>query len=220
MDGPWPKVSSSSAHRPDVLRSFADVVRRRRMTRSFREEPVPSGLFEECVELATRAPSAGKTAGWSLVVLSGDDTSRYWDIALPAEKRETFAFPGLLRAPLVAIACCDPGEYLARYSEPDKRHTGLGASADTWPAPYWTIDASFAVMTLLYALEERGLGALFFAHANEVQLRSEFAIPDHVQILGALCVGYADDTNVRPGRSATRARASVNHVIRRGSYTS
>lgn len=218
MAGPWPRVSSNSARWPDVSHSFADVVRRRRMTRSFRDEPLAPGLFEDCVELATRAPSAGKTAGWSLVVLADNDTSRYWDIALPADKRQTFAFPGLLRAPLVALVCCDPREYLSRYSEPDKNHTGLGASTEAWPAPYWTIDASFAVMTLLYALEERGVGALFFAHANEDQLRSEFQIPDHVQMLGVVCAGYADDTNLRPGRSATRPRATASEVIRRGSY--
>ena len=188
------------------------------MTRSFSDEPLAPGLFEECVELATRAPSAGKTAGWSLVVLTGEETRRYWNVALPTDARSTFAFPNLLRAPLVAIACCDPTQYLARYSEPDKTHTGLGSSLDEWPAPYWTIDASFAVMTLLYALEDKGVGALFFAHAREPDLRAEFKIPSEVQILGVVCAGYADTSLSRRGRSASRARASVDDVVRRGSY--
>ena len=69
------------------------------MSRAFSQEAIAPLLFEECVDLATRAPSAGKTQGWSLLVLAEDETSQYWDIALPAEKREGFAFPSLLNAP-------------------------------------------------------------------------------------------------------------------------
>ena len=51
---------------------------------------------------------------------------------------------------------------MRRYAEPDKAATGLGRSAAAWPVPYWTVDAAFAVMTLLLAAEDAGLGALFF----------------------------------------------------------
>ena len=98
----------------------------RRMSRAFSQAAIDPSLFEECVDLATRAPSAGKTQGWSLLVVTGDETSRYWDIALPVEKRESFSFPTLINAPLVALVLADPHAYLARYSEPDKASTGLG----------------------------------------------------------------------------------------------
>jgi nitroreductase len=42
---------------------FADVVRRRRMTRAFDKRPVPPELLTQVVDLAARAPSAGKTQG-------------------------------------------------------------------------------------------------------------------------------------------------------------
>ena len=194
---------------------FADVVRGRRMTRSFSGTAMPEGLFDRCVDLAARAPSAGKSQGWNLVVLEGSDTARYWDIALPAAKRAGFAFPGLLEAPLVAIVLADPSAYLDRYSEPDKVHTGLGADVAAWPAPYWTIDASFATMTLLLALEDEGAGALFFAHAEEAALRREFAIPDDVEILGTICAGVRSEAPGRPGRSASRPVRSSRGIIHR-----
>ena len=188
------------------------------MTRSFTDRPVDPSVLVDCVRLASRAPSAGKSQGWHLVVLEGDQTARYWDTAFPRDKRDGFAFPGLFTAPVVAIVLADPRAYLDRYSEPDKSHTGLGSSTDAWVAPYWTIDASFATMTFLLALEDRGLGALFFAHANEPGLRAEFSVPDAVRFLGTVAVGHPADAVDRKGVSASRPRAAVADIIHRGGW--
>lgn len=188
------------------------------MTRSFVSSPVAPGVIEECVDLAGRAPSAGKSQGWHVIILEGDDVARYWDIALPPDRRSTFAFPGLLRAPALLISLCDPRAYLSRYSEEDKRATGLGASTTNWPAPFWTIDASFSTMTLLLALEDAGLGALFFAHANEAGLRDVFGIPDEVQIIGVIAAGHKDLDGDIGGRSAGRPRRDLSSVIHRSRW--
>lgn len=185
------------------------------MTRSFASTPVETSVLESCIALGLRAPSAGKSQGWHVLLLQGDDTSRYWDVALAQEKRASFAFPGLLKAPIIALMLTDSSAYLQRYSEPDKAHTGLGVSTDAWPAPYWTIDAAFSTMTFLHALEDNGLGALFFAHANEERLRETFSLPDHVQILGTVALGYPSTDESRRGRSASRERKSVDDVIHR-----
>lgn len=189
------------------------------MTRSFAQTPVPAHIITECVSLATTSPSAGKSQGWNLVMLEGANTSRYWDIAFPREKRDGFAFPGLFDAPIIFLVVADPRAYLARYSEDDKSSSGLGVSTDEWVAPYWTIDASFATMTFLLALHDAGLGALFFAHSSESDLRREFALPDEVVILGTLAVGYEADVPAREGRSAKRARRDAESVIHHGSWT-
>jgi nitroreductase len=194
---------------------FAALVRRRRMTRTFDTRPVAPALVEELADLASRAPSAGKTQGWHLVVLEGPGTARFWDATLPAERRAGFAFPGLLAAPLLAVAVAEPEAYVARYSEADKAATGLGAGPDAWPVPYWTVDASMAVMTFLLAAEEAGLGALFFGvFHGEDQVRAALGIDARHQIIGAIALGWpaADE---RRGRSAGRARRSTGERIRR-----
>lgn len=188
------------------------------MTRAFSDEPLDAKVFAQCVELACRAPSAGKSQGWNLIVWMGEETANYWDIALPHDRRATFAFPDLLRAPAIALVLADRDAYLSRYSEPDKEHTGLGVSSQSWPAPYWTIDASFATMILMLALEDAGLGVLFFAHAQEDQLRSRFGIPDAAEVLGVLAVGHRSRTESRPGRSASRHRRAVDDVIHHGGW--
>ena len=73
--GRWQRISSSSASgKPAEMAEFADVVRRRRMTRSFKPDPLPEGMLEQFVDLANRAPSAGKTQGWHVVALEGEQT--------------------------------------------------------------------------------------------------------------------------------------------------
>lgn len=185
------------------------------MTRSFAPTPVEPELLDELVDLASRSPSAGKTQGWHLVVLEGERTSLFWEATLPAERRDGFAFPGLLTAPVIAIAVAEPAAYVARYAEPDKSRTGLGASTAAWPVPYWTVDASMAVMTLLLGAEAAGLGALFFGvFHGELALRSAVGIAEDEQIIGALALGWPE-RDTRPGRSASRARRSPDGLIRR-----
>lgn len=188
------------------------------MCRSFRPEPLPDGLLDDLVDLASRAPSAGKAQGWHLVVLEGDDTRRFWDVTLPAERRATFRWQGLLDAPVIALPLADPPAYVDRYAEPDKAATGLGAGVDAWPTPYWTVDTSMAVMTLLLAAEDAGLGALLFGvFRGEAELRAGLGIPDHLQLLGALALGFrAGETE--PGRSAARPRRTSADIIRRGGW--
>jgi nitroreductase len=196
---------------------FADVVRRRRMTRAFRPDPLPAGVIDTLVDLASLAPSAGKAQGWHLVVLENADTARFWDVTLPLEQRPDFAFPYLLDAPVIALPLADPQAYLDRYTEPDKARSGLGSGVDAWPAPYWTIDTAMAVMTLLLAAEDAGLGALFFGVFElEAELRVVLGIPDRLQLLGAIALGYRAGTDPRPGGSASRRRRSPSEIIHRG----
>ena len=200
--------------------SFADVVRRRRMTRAFRPDPLPPGLLEELVDLAARSPSAGKTQGWHLVVLEGEATAQFWDITLPADRRTTFRWQQLLDAPVIAVVLADPQAYVDRYAESDKALTGLGESIDAWPTPYWTVDAAMATMTLLLAAEDAGLGALFFGvFSGEADLRTQLSIPDRIEVIGALALGYRAESADQPGRSAGRPRRSGGDIVHRHVFT-
>lgn len=199
---------------------FEQAVRSRHMVRSFSSRAVDSSVIDACVDLASRSPSAGKTQGWHLVLLEGSDTEKFWKHAFPHDRRGGFRWPHLFDAPLIAIACTDPHAYLDRYSEDDKSRTGLGESLEKWPTPYWTVDASFAVMTFLLSLHDNSLGALFFAVFNgEEEVRRELGIPDHVEIIGAIAIGYPrDDDEESKGASASRERHSVADIVHRGRW--
>jgi len=188
------------------------------MVRAYEARTIEAELLERVLAAALRAPSAGNTQGWRLVVLEGSEqTSRYWEITLPLEDRANFAFPHLLDAPVLVLPLADPDAYTDRYSEPDKAATGLGDQA-AWPVPYWTVDTSFAVMLLLLAAQDEGLGALFFGvFSDEAAVRRELGIPDRLQLLGAITLGYPL-AGEGPAGSANRPKVSRDTIIHRGGW--
>jgi nitroreductase len=193
------------------------------MTRAFDDRPIQPAVIDHLVDLAARAPSAGKTQGWHLVVLEGAETSLFWDSTLPAVKRDSFRWKRLLSAPVIALPLADSRAYVDRYAEPDKAQTGLGSGTGAWPVPYWTIDTSMAVMTLLLAAEDLGLGALFFGvFRGERELRQRLGIPPGLELLGAVALGHpappAQDGSSGPGRSAGRERRRPAQIIHRGRW--
>jgi nitroreductase len=124
---------------------------------------------------------------------------------------------------VLLLPLADPGAYVERYAEPDKRTTGLGEGAEAWPVPYWTVDTAFAIMTLLLAAEAQGLGALFFGiFRGEAEMRTALGIPADLELLGAVAIGWprpGSDEQVRPGRSAARRRRSPAEIIHRGGWS-
>lgn len=188
------------------------------MTRAFLPDPISEEALHALLDLALRAPSAGKTQGTHFVVLTGDDVVVFWNDTLAADKRANFRWKQLLDAPVIILPFVDPLEYVARYSEPDKQATGLGEGVDAWPTPYWTVDGSFAVMSLLLAAHDAGLGALFFAVFNgEQQLRNRLGVPEHMQLLGAIAIGNAVRSDEK-GVSAQRPRKPITEAVHRSRW--
>jgi nitroreductase len=200
--------------------SFAELMAARRMTRAFTSEPVPADLLDGILRSALRAPSAGNTQGVDLLVLHGaDETARYWDVTLPAPRRESFRWQGLLEAPVLVVVYADAAAYVARYGSPDKAASGLGDGARHWPVPYWTVDAGFAAMALQLAAIDAGLGVLFFGlFDNAPAVAAAFGVPPDRQAIGAVAMGWPDRGRDEPGRSARRPRRPLDEVVHRGRW--
>jgi nitroreductase len=197
---------------------LAEALRRRRMVRSYTGDPVAPDVLRRVLAAARRAPSAGNTQALDLLVLEGPgQTGAYWDVTLPADRRVTFRWPGLLRAPVLVIPCVRPGAYVERYAEPDKARAGLGDDPAAWGVPYWYVDGGAAVMAMLLAAVDEGLGALLFGQFDhEPVVRATFAIPDDVAVLGTIALGHpAPD---QPGRSTARARRPLDAIVHRGTW--
>lgn len=198
---------------------LARALAARRMVRAFRPDPVDPSVLDGVLDAARRAPSAGSSQGVDLVVLTGPaETARYWDVTLPAARRDGFAWPGLLVAPVLVVVCTEPGAYVSRYAEPDKARTGLGTGEDAWAVPYWFVDAGMAAENLLLAAVDAGLGACFFGvFDHEPAVKAAFGIPDTVRTVGAIALGHPSGDE-RPGRSAARPRRTVGDVVHRGGW--
>ena len=186
------------------------------MVRSFLDRPVPPEILDGILDAARRAPSAGYTQGTEFLVLEGaEQTSRFWDATFPAPEREAFAWPGLFRAPVIVVPMSSRQAYLDRYAEPDKGWSDRDEAR--WPVPYWHVDAGFAVMVLLLAAVDAGLGALFFGTFRGVgELRAAFGVPERFEPVGAVALGYpAPD---RPSGSLARGRRPFDELVHRGRW--
>ena len=197
---------------------FHEVVRRRRMVRRFLDRPLPPGALDRVLAAALRGPSAGFAQGTDLLVLEGAATARYWEVTLPPGRRAAFPWPGLLVAPALVVAVANPTAYVARYAEPDKVATGLGGGVEAWPVPYWFVDTAMAVMLVLLAAVDEGLGASFFGvFEHEPAVKEAFGVPSDRRLVGTIAIGHPDPAD-RPSRSASRPRRSTGDVIHRGRW--
>lgn len=196
---------------------FQDVVRKRRMVRSFERTPLPPEVVERILRNAQRAPSAGFSQGWAFLVLEGEaQTKQYWASVGP-EDQDAFKWQDLVNAPLLIVCLSNKAAYLDRYAEPDKGWTDRSESH--WPAPYWDIDTGMAAMLMLLTAVDAGLGALFFGIPPEkiALLRSAFSIPAELQPIGTVAVGYSKPDDP-PSPSLKRGHRASADVIHRGRW--
>lgn len=199
------------------------------MVRSFSPEPLDPGLVRRLLEDSLGAPTAGHTRGVAYLLLEGTQTADYWDAVTTEEWRGRAArWPGLARAPVVALSLASPSAYVERYGQPDKARSGLGGGggagpglsdpADAWPVPYWWADAAFAVMTLLLGAADRGLGACFLGNfRGEHELTRRLAVPSAWRLFGAVCLGRPDGADHRSG-SLDRPGPSPAERIHQGRW--
>lgn len=164
---------------------FQDVVRKRKMVRSFEDRPVDHAIVERMLANAQKAPSAGFSQGWGFLALEGADAKRYWD-AKPAE-----AFPGwpdIRNAPVIIICLSNKRQYLDRYAMADKGWTDRDEKR--WPVPYWDIDTGMAALNILLTAVDAGLGAVFFGERDQARLRATYGIPEEFTAIGTIAIGH------------------------------
>ncbi len=202
---------------------FQDVVRRRRMVRSYADRPVDPAAVERMLANAVRAPSAGFSQGWAFLVLDAPaDVERFWSSTGPPGAGSPGRWlSGMRRAPVVIVPMSHEQAYRDRYAEPDKTPTGTSTGADAqWPVPYWHVDTGMAALLILQTAVDEGLGACFFGiPAGRVDdFRTEFGVPPAYTPVGAVTVGHRTEDTGAPGSPARRARRPLHEVVHRGGW--
>jgi nitroreductase len=191
---------------------FQDVVRRRRMVRTFRPDPVPERIVERLLDNATRGPSAGFSQGQAFLVLREVELDLFWQVTggPVVETART--------APLVIVPMSAKQVYLDRYAEPDKGWTDRDESR--WPAPFWHIDTGMAALLILQTVVDEGLGALYFGIRPDAigPFRAAFGVPDDHEPIGAIAVGYPAEHAPVVGSARSRPRRPREQVVHYGRW--
>lgn len=198
---------------------FREVVRRRRMVRSYEDRPIAPDVLDRVLRAGMHAPSAGFTQGVELLVLEGrEQTDVFWTTTLdPTWRARRARQAGLERAPVIVLPMAHRRAYLDRYSEPDKAGLGMDREGG-WPVPYWDVDAGFAAMLVLLAAVDEGLGALFFGiFRGERELLETLGVPSGYRPVGAITLGWPAVGDV-PSPSLARGHRPFEEQVHRGRW--
>ena len=201
---------------------FGEVIRRRRMVRSFTDEAVSTEALERIMRAAQRAPSAGFSQGVEFVVVTDQGTRE----ALAggeagAERMRRMGMqPFAHQAPVQIAICVNPGIYQARYREEDKGRLRRAVSdAELWQVPYWHTDAGCAMMLILLAAVDEGLAAGFMGPAaRQEEMKTILGIPADWTLVGLALIGHeAPDARAYGdvGVSVPKQRRSAADVVHR-----
>ncbi|HEY7273231.1 MAG TPA: nitroreductase family protein [Actinoplanes sp.] len=196
---------------------FDEVVRRRRMVRSYDpDRPVPREIVDKIASHALRAPSAGFSQGWGFLVLTAaEDRARFWAATRLGDETDGW-LARLSTAPLIIVALSNKSVYLDRYAEPDKGWTDRDEAH--WPVPYWHIDTGFAALLMHLTAVNEGLGSCFIGLPPETvqAFKEAFGVPAEFTPIGALTVGYRAADKRSP--SLRRGHRRLDDVVHHGRW--
>lgn len=163
---------------------FGEALRHRRMVRRHTGEPVPAEVLERIVAAGLAAPTAGHTQAVSFVTVT--EPERIAAVAAGCRETEFVArgfHPWMSTAGALVAICLEPSVYRERYQRPDKDPGVLSA------IPWWWVDGGAALMALLLAAVDEGLGAGFQGGHACGAARPVLGLPAEVILLGVVTLG-------------------------------
>ena len=153
---------------------FLKLVRARYSVRQYQKRPVEPEKVEQLLEAAQAAPTAANCQPVRLLVVETPDGRRR--LAGAAE---------LYGAPLAVVVCADRSR--------------------AWKRPFdgkqtTDIDASILTDHMMLAAASLGLDTLWICMFKPEAVREEFRLPEHVEPVNILLIGYGIGTPADPDR--------------------
>ena len=174
--------------------SYLDLARSRYSVRMYEARPVEPEKIDAIVEAGRIAPSACNRHPSRVLVC---DTPELLERAASCEER--FARDGsLFGAPLVLVVC--------------------SAVGDAWTRPYdgkssSDIDATIVCDQMMMAATDLGLGTCWICHFDPERAREAFGLPDGLEPVNMLAVGYAADTIADSEKREARCISREDFVL-------
>ena len=200
----------------DVRAAVYRVIGERRDIRRFRPDAVPDDVLQRVLSAAHQAPSVGLMQPWRLIVVRGAATRmKVRRLAQRERLRQADRFDdrarqfldqkieGIVEAPLGVVVCCDHGD-------PDTEVLGRGTIRETD-----VYSTACAIENLWLAARAEGLGVGWVSFYRPADLRRVLGIPERVDPIAYLCLGWPDERPSRPGLESAgwAARTPLESVV-------
>ncbi|MGB7205838.1 MAG: 5,6-dimethylbenzimidazole synthase [Anderseniella sp.] len=179
---------------------YKAIYTRRDVRDQFLPDPVPEETLLKLLDAAHHAPSVGFMQPWNFILIrSPQDRERVWHAFSQANEEAATMFKGqrestyrslklegIRKAPINICVTCD-------------RTRGgkvvLGRTHNQNMDLYSTV---CAIQNLWLAARAEGVGVGWVSIFRDADLKVILEIPDHVHIVGYLCLGYVDQLYQRP----------------------
>jgi nicotinate-nucleotide--dimethylbenzimidazole phosphoribosyltransferase len=202
---------------PDERRALYAVVGARRDIRRFRHDPVPPEIVGRMLGAAHAAPSVGHSQPWRFILVRDPATRDRAAVLADRERHRQAAamdegasaqmldlqLEGVREAPLGVVVCCDR-------RAPAQGVLGRATYVD---ADLWSCVC--AIENLWLAARAEGLGVGWVTLFRPDDLAQLLGLPEGVETLGWLCVGWPDERPPDPGlaRAGWSTRQPVEEVV-------
>lgn len=165
---------------------FLDLAKKRYSVRSYQNKKVEPEKLEQILEAAHVAPTAANRQPVRLLIVQQEEG---------LERLAKAA--NIYQAPLAVVVCADHEKAWVRSY--DKKHT-------------CDIDATILTDHMMLEAEDLGLGSVWICHFKPDVLREEFKIPDNLEPINILAIGYSGETPASPDRHS-ETRVPVSEII-------
>jgi len=159
---------------------FLEIARKRYSVRKYQKKEVEKEKLYKILEAARVAPTGVNFQPYKLIVAQQEESLKKINKAA-----NTFG------APLVIIVCGDH----------DK----------AWKRPFdgkniVDIDASIVTDHMMLQATELGLGSVWICYFKPDVIKEEFNLPDNLEPINILAIGYSDCVPASPDRHSTQRR--------------
>jgi len=165
--------------------NFLELTKKRLSVRAYKKQPVDDATLEYILESARMAPSACNKQPWSFLVVSSEEGHKAICQAYPRD--------WVSDAYMFIILCGD--KYNAWERPGDKKN-------------HLDIDAGIVMEHICLAAAEKEIGTCIICNFSTDICKLYFNIPNHIEPLAIIAIGYPNDPDVFSKTPKTRKELS------------
>ncbi|GAA0821069.1 5,6-dimethylbenzimidazole synthase [Colwellia asteriadis] len=193
------------------------IFSRRDVRSEFLPTPIPNDVLSNLLKAAHHAPSVGFMQPWDFIVVDNEQTkvaikagftqaNEQAESLFSADKRSQYKklkLEGIIEAPLGICVTCD------------KSRNGPVVLGRTVKAEMDLYSAVCAIQNMWLAARAENLGLGWVSIIEDAVLRDVLGIPEHIDIIAYLCIGYVSEFKNKPEleEKGWLPRMDINDVI-------
>lgn len=169
----------------EKLKIFYELYDKRRSVREFDNREIEADKLSRLMMVLNRAQSAANRQPWHFIVVENNGRE---------ELNTVFHKEGFKKAPVVIVACAEPGAAWVRKTD---------------NVNYAWVDVTIAVTEMIGAATAEGLGTCWIAALDPSRVKGILGIPGRIEVVGIIALGYATEELKREEKD----RKPLNEII-------